>query len=155
MEKHKEKLFRKENKASLCTKYYVNIGSDFRYERNTKEFKNFDGDKKSMTKKKLGYDYTPLFKFLLSKVGKDWDVVFSEAKSRIDKPEPIFWMVALHEHLKDDIVRIGQSTYFSGLYVDDNNILQKVNPEAKAPEPSCTCCTFSFNGVVTKRNPIN
>ena len=37
-----------------------------------------------------------MFKFLLSKVGADWDSIFSEAKRRLDKPEPIFWMVALH-----------------------------------------------------------
>ncbi len=37
-----------------------------------------------------GLDYTPLFKFLLSKVGHEWDSVFSEAVSRLDKTEPIY-----------------------------------------------------------------
>ena len=41
-----------------------------------------------------GYDYTPLFKFLLSRAGKNWDDVYSEAISRLDQEEPIWWMVA-------------------------------------------------------------
>jgi len=45
-----------------------------------------------------GLDYTPLFFFLLSKIGQHWDEVYSEAISRLDRPDPIFWMVAQHEH---------------------------------------------------------
>lgn len=39
-----------------------------------------------------GFDYTPLFRFLLSKVGHQWDAIFSEANSRLDRPDPVFWM---------------------------------------------------------------
>jgi len=95
-------------------------------------------------------DYTPLFKFLLSKVGTDWNEVFSEAKSRLDRQGPIFWIVALHENEKRDYVRIGESTYFSGLFVDNNGVLQLVNPMLKALDmkPFCSCCTHTFNGKV-------
>jgi len=100
-------------------------------------------------KQRRGLDYTPLFRFLLSKVGSEWDAVFSEAVARLDRPEPIFWLVALHEHERQDVVRVGESTYYSGLYVDAEGSLRKVNPEL-GPEqltPSCTCCTHTFNGV--------
>ncbi len=146
----KEPLYRKENKVSLMNTYYVKKGGDFRHQRNTKNFEKFEGDKMSMKKRKLGYDYTPLFRFLLSKVGQSWDDVFSEAKSRLDSEEPIFWMVDLSGETTDEVVRIGESTTWSKLYVNEEGILLKVNPETKAPEPSCTCCTHSFNGKTTK-----
>lgn len=65
--------------------------------------------------KERGLDYTPLFKFLLSKVGDYWDDVFSEVNSRLDKTEPIYWIVALNE--KEGYGRVGELSYFSGLYV--------------------------------------
>ena len=52
-----------------------------------------------------GLDYTPLFRFLLSKVGQDWDAVHSEAVARLDRQEPIYWMVALKEADKRSIFR--------------------------------------------------
>ncbi len=57
-----------------------------------------------------GYDYPPLFRFLLSKVGQSWDTVFSEANARLDRPEPVFWMVALHESDKKEYMCTGEST---------------------------------------------
>lgn len=151
----KEPLYRKENKVSLKTKYYVNKGGDFRHQRNTKEFEQFEGNKLSMKKLKLGYDYTPLFRFLLSKVGKEWKEIFSEAKSRLNQEDPIFWMVALQgEETPHEIVRLSEHSYWSKLFVDSDGILRKVNAEEKAPEPSCTCCTHSFNGKAIKPNPI-
>lgn len=93
-------------------------------------------------------DYTPLYRFLLSKVGSNWEEVFREATSRLDKPDPIFWMVALDKEEKRDIVRTGESSYFSGLYVDDDGIIQLSNPDLKAADmqPDCTCCTHTLNG---------
>lgn len=100
-------------------------------------------------KKQRGLDYTPLYRFLISKVGKNWDEVFSEAISRIDKSDPIFWMVALTEDQKQDILRTGDSTYFSGLFVDESGLLQIVNPNIKPEDlkPFCTCCTHTLNGI--------
>ena len=97
---------------------------------------------------KHGLDYTPLFKFLLSKVGQDWDDVHSEAISRLDREEPIFWMVANDYSEGQDYVRVGKSTYYSGLYVDANNILTVFNPDITSETmlPNCACCTHTFNG---------
>ncbi|RVT96575.1 hypothetical protein EOD41_19895 [Mucilaginibacter limnophilus] len=155
MNKDKKPLYRKENKVSLSTKYYVVTGGSFRHTRNTKEFQNNEATRMSMNSGQYGYDYTPLFKFLLSRVGQMWDDIYSEAKSRLDKDEPIFWMVALHEQDRKDIVRLDQSSYYSGLYVDDDGLLQMVNPhlaeedlyERLAPYPGET---LSFNGERVK-----
>jgi len=97
---------------------------------------------------KHGLDYTPLFKFLLSKVGNDWDEVFSEASARLDKSEPIFWLVALHEAEREPYIRVGENSYFSGLFVDEENKLAIVDAELTVDDmkPSCACCTHSFNG---------
>jgi hypothetical protein len=110
-----------------------------------------NGISKSMKKDdQRGLDYTPLYMFLLSKVGKDWDLTHSEAIKRLDKEDPIFWMVAKTEAEKRDIIRGGESSYYSGLYIDENNILQKVDPNVKNEDftPSCWCCTKTFNGKV-------
>lgn len=143
-------LYRKENKVSLSNKYNVSTGSEYRYQRHSKAFLNDDRNHKSMTSGKYGYDYTPLFKFLLSKVGSDWDKIYAEAKARLNDPEPIFWMVALRESERRSIVRLGDSTYYSGLFVDDDGILAIVNPnisstELPDPHPGET---ISFNGLL-------
>lgn len=143
-------LYRKENKVSLSNKYNVSTGSEYRYQRHSKAFLNDDRNHKSMTSGKYGYDYTPLFKFLLSKVGSDWDKIYAEAKARLNDPEPIFWMVALQESERRSIVRLGDSTYYSGLFVDDDGILAIVNPnisstELPDPHPGET---ISFNGLL-------
>lgn len=97
-----------------------------------------------------GLDYTPLFRFLISKVGFKWQDIYAEANSRIDKKEPIFWLVALKEEDENAYVRIGESSYFSGLKVDSAGNLQRVNPalDSSSLMPLCKCCTHTFNGVV-------
>ena len=143
MNKDIKPLYRKVNTKALHHDH--NTGSDARHDRNTKK-----GINKSMKKNdQRGLDYTPLYKFLLSKVGQDWNKVHSEAVSRLDKEEPIYHMVALHEHNRRDTVRCGESSQFSGLYVDENNLLQIVNPSVtnETLYPSCHCCTHTFNGV--------
>ena len=96
-----------------------------------------------------GLDYTPLYRFLLSKVGQDWDAVHSEAVARLDRRDPIFHMVALHEDDEQDYVRSGESSYWSGLRVNALNVLEKVAPDLTVDDmvPSCACCTHTFNGV--------
>jgi len=84
---------------------------------------NFGGDYRNSRNKdapigmrqgiQRGLDYTPLFRFLLSKVGSNWDKVHSEAVSRLDKQEPIYWIVAKDKESSDDYVRVGESSYFS------------------------------------------
>lgn len=146
MNKAKSKLFRKVNTKTFNVHH--NFGGDYRDTRNSKKEILEQAKGKMSAKKDRGLDYTPLYKFLISKVGCDWNDVFSEAKSRLDKAEPIFAIVALKVNEKQDFVRIGQSSYFSGLYVDHNNILQLSNPNlnAKDMKPFCSCCTHTFNG---------
>jgi hypothetical protein len=146
---NKKPLYRKEN--TLARGHHHFTGGDFRHERNTKDFLNLEANRSSMNgKKNRGLDYTPLFKFLISKIGKEWSQIYSEAVSRLDRKEPIFWLVALQEHERQDFVRGGDSSYYSGLFVDEHGLLQIVNPEisAKTLSPFCRCCTHTFNGVV-------
>lgn len=152
----KEPLFRKVNTRTRMVHH--NSGGDFRHDRNTKEQKEaeeFGVTRISMhSKVQRGLDYTPLFKFLLSKVGKEWTAIHKEALSRLDKEEPIFWLVARNEDEKQDVVCTDENSYYNGLFVDDNGILQKVNPEFSNTQLliHCTCCTASFNGVPIKLN---
>lgn len=100
-------------------------------------------------KHRHGRDYTPLFRFLQARVGGQWDVVYAEAKARLDTTEPIFWIVARTELERREVVRLGESSYFSGLFVDDHGLLQRVNPDLRPQDmvPNCSCCTHTLNGV--------
>ena len=126
-----------------------NTGADFRHERNTKAVMRSDTPRQSMHGKiQRGLDYTPLFRFLLSKVGLPWNETYSVAIVRLDRSEPIFWLVALQAHERKEFVRLGESSYYSGLYVDANGLLQIVNPSLNESSvaPLCSCCTHTFNG---------
>lgn len=140
-------LFRKVN--TLARGVHHRFGGDFSDTRNTKAQRELEGNHQSMHgRKQRGLDYTPLFRFLLSKVGCEWDTVYSQAVSRLDRPDPIFWLVARSPHERREYVRVGESTYFSGLYVDEQGVLRKVNPELHVEHlyPFCSCCTHTFNG---------
>ena len=146
MNKEKSKLFRKVNTKTYNVHH--NFGGNFKSTRNSKKETIEQTKGKMFGRKERGLDYTPLYRFLLSKVGSDWDNVFSEAKSRLNSSDAIFGMVALREDDKEDFVRTGESYYFSGLYVDKSGILQISNPNLKAKDmkPFCNCCTHTFNG---------
>lgn len=148
----KEPLYRKVNTCTHYVRHGQNSG-DYRHDRNTKsELKSEEIHRPMNAKRKHGLDYTPLFKFLLSKVGTDWTQIHSEAVSRLDKEDPIFWLVAKFEKDQQEIVRVDENSYYSGLYIDENNILQKVAPqiEEKDFHLGCGCCTQSFNGKPRK-----
>jgi hypothetical protein len=148
MNREKKPLYRKVNTKARGVRH--GFGGDFKNSRHKKR-DSTEQIKGSMRRKaKRGLDYTPLFKYLLSKVGSNWDEVFSEAAARLDKTEPIFWLVALKAEDKEDYIGVGESTYFSGLFVDDEGILQftKSILKPKDLKPFCTCCTHTFNGNV-------
>lgn len=147
MNREKQPLYRKENKRAL--NFWRNRDKvRYRYERHSKKMDNFVGNYKPMHSTNNDYDYTPLFKFLLSKVGQQWDDVFSEAVSRLNDRKPIFWMVDLHyEPGQRTIVAIGEGSCYSKLTVVDG-ILVKADENATPDEKGCTCCTHTFNGVV-------
>jgi hypothetical protein len=145
----KKPLYRKVNTRTRGVRRHESV-AHYRDQRNTKAESRREASRGSMHPgKRYGLDYTPLFRFLLSRVGGHWDRIFSEAVARLDRPDPLFWMVAIQEDEREDIVRLGESSYFNGLYVDEQNLLQIVDPDLKAENmtPSCQCCTHTFNGV--------
>ena len=143
----KSPLYRKVNTTAHGVHHHV--GGDFRDERK-KTTDQVEAKHQGMHgRKNRGLDYTPLFRFLLSKVGQEWNFVHSEAVARLDRPEPIFWLVALRRADEQEYVRTGESTYFSGLRIDPDGTLQVVNPRIGAASlaPLCKCCTHTFNGA--------
>ena len=109
--------------------------------------------RRSMTKSmggdvQRGLDYTPLYKFLLKNVGRNWDEVASEASPRISNDEPLYHLLDEEFHSDKGTVRVGDNSYFSALFVDEDGVLQMVAPDLSIEElyPSCSCCTHSFNG---------
>lgn len=146
----KEPLYRKVN--TVARGVHHDRGSPFRWRRNSKAETTALADEvgrgKMVQGVRRGLDYTPLFRFLLSKVGEDWDLVLSEAVSRLDRAEPIYWMVALREEDRKRYFRCGESSFFSGLWVDAENRLQRVDPSLTEHdlEPYCSCCTHTLNG---------
>ena len=153
MNREKEPLYRKTNKRAL--NYRGNTGGDFRHVRHTKEMANFDGQRMGMGgKKERGRDYTPLFRFLLARVGKKWEDVHKEAVSRLDTQDPIWWMVAAPGETKNEVVWIGENSRWSGLFIDNDGILQKINPNISIDDlkPTCSCCTHTFNGKVIQNS---
>lgn len=141
----KPPLYRSVNTRARNVKH--DFGGDYRWSRRTGEDRENLGSMHSNARR--GRDYTPLFRFLLSRVGKDWSQAYSEAVSRLDDPKPIFWIVARSEAEKRAFVRMSESSYYSGLYVDEHDLLAVVDPSltVEQMEPSCACCTHTFNGV--------
>ena len=146
----KKPLYRRVNTKTHGVRH--SSGGKAKWDRNTKDSRKKGGSNRSMGGRELrGLDYTPLYRFLLSRVGQDWDETHSEVISRLDKQggnEAIFGMVAQNPSEEEPIVRMGESSYYSGLFVDDENRLQRVDPNLSLDDlyPSCTCCTHTFNG---------
>lgn len=150
MNRDKKPLYRKVNTKARGVHH--DFGGDYKQLRHKKR-DSLETTKGSMHgKKRRGLDYTPLFRFLLSKVGSNWSETFEEAKSRLDQTEPIFWLVALKEEDRQDYVRIGESSYYSGLFVDEEGKLRLSKPQFTAEDlvPFCDCCTHTFNGTVIR-----
>lgn len=91
----KKKLYRRE---SVTSKGAIASGGEYRWGRHGKQADDEQLPLRESMHGRIqhGMDYTPLFQFLLSKVGQPWNEVHSEAVSRLDKPAPIFYLVALH-----------------------------------------------------------
>ncbi|OAT78726.1 MULTISPECIES: hypothetical protein [Mangrovibacter] len=127
-----------------------NPGAEYRWERNRKKVgEELQAKRETMHgRQKRGRDYTPLFHFLIKQIGKSWDDIFSEVCGRLDTTKPVFWLVALHEHQRRELVCIGESSFYPGLFVDGNGILQQVNPSitGKDVQVTCRCCTHTYIG---------
>lgn len=144
----KKPLYRTVNTRVPHMGLWHDFGSDAKYDRNTKQ-----GVSKTMkNKKKRGLDFTPLYMFLLSKVGQKWDDVYSEAKSRIPESETeaiehMFYKETTYS-INNGYCRMGEGSMYSTLEIDENGLLQKTHPELAIESlyPSCNCCTHTFNG---------
>lgn len=152
---NKRPLYRKEN--TTAHRPSCHSGVRYRDHRNTRDELRSEALRGSMhAGQRHGLDYTPLYRFLLSRIGQPWNAVYSEAVDRLDRPDPIFRMVALDENRRQAYVRVGDSSYFSGLFVDADGILRAVDPSLGPSSlvPLCKCCTHTFNGVrFTRRFP--
>lgn len=91
----KKPLYRKVSKTTHNGFEHADYGYNerSRYARHTKR-----GIKKGMSTQQDSrghglYDYTPLFKFLLTQEGKDWSKVWDECMHRLNTTEPVGWMV--------------------------------------------------------------
>lgn len=150
--KEKPPLYRKVNTTAHRVDH--RLGRDFRDGRTS--LAGSESTRLPMHGKvQRGRDYTPLYRFLLSRVGQPWDETQAEALARLDRAEPIFHLVALHENERQGCVRVGESSYFSGLWVDETGLLQKVDPSLGPDSltPGCDCCPHTFNGVRFTRRP--
>lgn len=144
----KEPLYRKVN--TTAHRVHHGRGGDYSDERNARAAPRDEAVRQAMHgRRQRGLDYTPLFRFLMSRVGAKWDAVYSEAIARLDRPDPIFWLVARRPQEQQRYVRVGESSFYSGLYVDGMGNLQRVAPQVGPSSlvPSCQCCTHTFNGT--------
>ena len=170
MTHEKKPLFRPENKTTIQTKYYIRRGGKHKHTRNTKEFKSFDGNRWKMhSKGNLGLDYTPLYNFLISSVGKNFDEVYAEACERMsglghNYKEEIFYCVEKNTYIENGNVydskgelvsciwRSGESSYHDKMFIDDNGVLRLVrefNIDKNTDSDlklGCACHTHSVNG---------
>ena len=124
-------------------------GGQYRWDRRTKEGEAKRKAHTGMIARQRGRDYTPLYRFLLSRIGRDWTEVHSEAVSRLDDPEAVYHIVARTDDEKQAYHRCGESSFFSGLYIDEDGRLALVDPTLGPEhlEPWCGCCTHTLNGV--------
>ena len=150
-----DKLYKKQNNKSLMTRNYQPFNPEFKWKRNSKEMKNFDGNKQSMTSKKHERDYTPLFLFLIASVGNKADDVYSIAKRRSDERFQEYWNYMFDG---SEFHRMGENSYYSGLMIDENGLIQKVDPTLEGRldqfmyDAGYDKWTQSFNGKVYKPN---
>lgn len=145
----KEPLYRKVNTRTHGVWHAIHAGAS-RWDRNTKAAKQDQSMRGSMHPgHRHGLDYTPLFRFLLSRVGTGWNAAHSEAVARLDREEPIFWMVARTVAEERPYVVMGEFSHWSGLRVDADGLLAKVAPDLTVHDmvPFCPCCTHTFNGA--------
>ena len=146
----KKPLYRKVNRTCHGQTRYQ-LGGDFRDER-----RSCAPPTSMHSNLRRGWDYTPLFKFLLSRVGMPWEPTLKEAVARLDNSKPIFWMVELGDPAKANaITRCGESSYYSRLYIDATGLLQVIDPTITAAtmRPYCRCCTHTLNGQLLTQKP--
>ena len=143
MNRDKKPLYRKKNTTTFNVNHMYGLPA--RDERNTKA--GMSG--RMVHGKRRGLDYTPLYKYLLSKVGCLWAEVSRDVLTRLDDPEALWNIVTKPDEIPERMRRSGESSYYSGLFIDDAGLLQIVDPMIDINElyPHCKCCTHTFNGI--------
>jgi CRISPR/Cas system-associated endonuclease/helicase Cas3 len=115
---NKKPLYTKVNRRSYQSSQYEYSGGDHKHLRNTKKFKNLDAKRISMKGRNIqARDYTPLYKYLISNVGRSWDDIYSEIKPRLKGIErevknPIFYIVEINTILKDGKLYYSEDHFF-------------------------------------------
>ncbi len=104
MFKTKKPLYQKVNPTAHGV--YHHIGGNFSEARN--QTNSIDAPMSQSLRKgaRRGLGDTPLFRFLLSRVGRHWNGTFSVAVGRFDQNATTFWLVALREEDAQDYVRL-------------------------------------------------
>ncbi|WP_297627201.1 hypothetical protein [uncultured Rikenella sp.] len=146
-------LYRKVNRKSSYQCHVIESkGGRFAWQRHSKAMRQFDGRylpmRSATSSVTNGYDYTPLFRYLLSRVGDRWDEIYSAVKPRLNTTEPIWWVVSQDGYPQDGCgwVHIGEGACWSKLWIDAEGRLRKVDPMLSNISPDCSCHTHSFNG---------
>ena len=148
-------LYRKVNTRARGVRH--NSGPDSAWERGTKATLRAIADGVTQGKmvqgKERGLDYTPLYRFLLKNVGRPFDDVMAEALPRLPEEAPLWQIVHPIRDGAPYIRRTGESSYWSGLFVDEDGVLQIVAPDLRERDlvGRCQCCTHTFNGVPLSR----
>lgn len=159
-------LYRKINRRPSIGRDLCNKGGKYKYDRHSKnsiiKFNEGVGYREKIKNSKnrsitTGYDYTPLFMYLLKNIGKDFDLILKDIKPRLNRTEPIYWIVDLtitkemiDNGLCIDYVRIGESSSYNRLWVDEENRLQKVNSKFSNRSKWDKCFTETHNGKVIR-----
>lgn len=133
----KKKLYRERNFRQRWDEY--NYHPKYSWKRHSKQaMKDLENEitHEGMTKSKHGdqgegYDYTPMFKFVLKHIGEDVDKIYSEVCRRTNERGKYLFNVLVSRKPKDELnplLRLGETSFWSQLYVDENNKIQKVEP---------------------------
>ena len=156
----KKPLYRKENKRTHNGwAWYFYPKERYRFERH----KNFDDQIERMSIKKhsmfrTGYDYTPLIRFLHSHVGDVWADIFCECQARLNNITPLTRMVVnvnkrglvVDNYPCEELPKyceVGEDSYWSTLYVDEEGVLQFVDKDYhKPPVSNSLAFTDTWNG---------
>lgn len=142
--KHDKPLYRKVNRK--CLHCYDAKASHYRWQRNTKKENKLIEDSVSHGKMHKRpsiftshkYDYTPMIMYVLNRVGEDFDKVYSDVCKRIEGEGKVLFNKMVSKKPKEelnDYFRYGEGSYYSQLYVDDENKIQKINPNLSNISP--------------------
>ena len=163
MNKEIKPLYRKRNTKVLNSGYWIwSSGGDYKYERHF--YKNdFETTKLSMKKNRgADYDYTPLYWYLRKHVGENWNDIYSNILPRLPNTKEgreawTYFVNQPYEKNKLAIVSYGPRAYYSALYIDENNLLQIVDPTIGVEHFNATYGrdfpeTYTFNGKRIMKN---